>query len=145
MFGFLAACVVITETTKTAVDKMKRKCMAGRLPSNPWRENGKNRWIKNSTGAALNLLRQPSGFLFSKAQRPSKCWPPHTPSTARLRLLLFHFPSAFNSSPVFPPCLRRRSAIIVFLFLIAQSSGVSPNLMVTLTSASLAISSSTIS
>jgi hypothetical protein len=26
----------------------------------------------------------------------------------------FHFPTAFNSSPVLPPCLRRRSAVSGF-------------------------------
>ena len=144
MFGFLAACVVITEITKTAVDKTNRKRMTGRLPTNTWRENGKNRWIKNSTWAALNLLCQPNDLILDSLAALQMLASPH-PINSAVRLLLFHFPSAFNSSPVFPPCLRRRSTIILFLFLLAQSSGVSPNLMVTLTSASLAISSSTIS
>ena len=36
---------------------------------------------------------------------------------------LVYFPSAFNSGPVLPPCLRRRAAISLLL---AQSSGVLP-------------------
>ena len=58
---------------------------------------------------------------------------------------LIHFPSAFNSSPVLPPCLRRRSTILVFLTWMAKSSGVWPPLTFAFTSAPSAISSSTIS
>ena len=39
-------------------------------------------------------------------------------------LRLFHFPSAFNSSPVLPPCLRRRSEISECSYLMASSRGV---------------------
>jgi hypothetical protein len=46
MLGFFAANAVTIEAPKTAVDKKKRKRMAGRLPFNPRRENGKNGWIK---------------------------------------------------------------------------------------------------
>ena len=58
----------------------------------------------------------------------------------------FHFPSAFNSSPVLPPCLRRRSARPVLFPWIAASSGVSPAAPpCALTFAPLAISRSTFS
>ena len=38
---------------------------------------------------------------------------------------MFHFPSAFNSSLVLPPCLRRRSAVSLCSSDSAQSNGVS--------------------
>ena len=64
MFGFFAAEAEAAETTKTAVDKMKRKRMAERLPVNPRRENGK-RWMDQNLGrVALNLLLQAGEFLF---------------------------------------------------------------------------------
>ena len=106
MFGFLAACVVVTEITKTAVDKTNRKRMTGRLPTNTWRENGKNRWIKNSTWAALNLLCQPSDLILDSLAALQMLASPH-PITARLHLLLtvislpFSFQFFTCLSPVF--------------------------------------------
>jgi hypothetical protein len=42
MFGFFAANTVTAKPTKTAVDKKKRKRMAGRLPVNPsWEKEKK--------------------------------------------------------------------------------------------------------
>jgi len=102
MFGFLAACVVITETTKTAVDKMKRKCMAGRLPSNPWRENGKNRWIKNSTGAALNLLRQPSDLILDSLAALQMLASPH-PVNSTAAIVVISLPFSFQFFTCLPP------------------------------------------
>ena len=62
---------------------------------------------------------------------------------------LTYFPSAFNSSAVLPPCLRRRSAILGSSPSMAQSSGVlllnTPPSTFAFTSAPLAISSSAIS
>ena len=40
-------------------------------------------------------------------------------------LALFHFPSAFNSSLVLPPCFQRRLAVLVSFSSLAASSGVS--------------------
>ena len=58
---------------------------------------------------------------------------------------VFHFPSAFNSAPVLPPCLRRRSAVSLSFPNMATSSGVSPPSSFAFTSAPLSISSSEIS
>ena len=58
---------------------------------------------------------------------------------------LIHFPSAFNSSLVLPPCLRRRSAVSGCLSSMTISSGVIPLDVFAFTSAPLAISNSTIS
>ena len=93
MFGFLTACVVITETTKTTVAKMKRKRMAGRLPTNPWRENGKNRWIKNSTRAALNLLLQPSELILKSLAVLQMLASPHPVNSTAAMVVTSYFTS----------------------------------------------------
>ena len=58
-------------------------------------------------------------------------------------LSVFHFSSAFNSSPVLPPCLRRRLAVSVRSLLMAKSSGILP-FHFAFTSAPLEISSSAV-
>ena len=102
MFGFLTACVVITETTKTTVAKMKRKRMAGRLPTNPWRENGKNRWIKNSTRAALNLLLQPSELILKSLAVLQMLASPH-PVNSTAAMVVISLPFSFQFFTCLPP------------------------------------------
>ena len=64
-------------------------------------------------------------------------------------LELLHFAPSFNSAAVFPPCLRRRSAVSGLLNLMTKSSAVlplkRPDSTFAFTSAPFAISSSTIS
>ena len=55
-----------------------------------------------------------------------------------------YWPSSISSSPVLAPCLRRRSAVLGWLYLMAQSKGVLPESSILLTPALFAIRSSII-
>ena len=56
-----------------------------------------------------------------------------------------YFPSAFNSSPVLPPCLRRRAMISGCLYSMALSKAVLPSSQFAFTSAPFSIKISAIS
>ena len=66
-----------------------------------------------------------------ETQQPIKSWgkiaDKKEPVNVQVVEGLAYFPSAFNSSPVLPPCLRSRSAVSGCLFLMARSSGVIPS------------------
>ena len=88
MFGFFAANAVTTEAPKTAVDKMKRIRMAGRLPFNPRRENGKNGWIKIQAGRP-SIFSFKLASSFSRALQPALF--PSQPNTKNISFIMKPF------------------------------------------------------
>ena len=102
MFGFFAANAVTIEALKTAVDKMKRIRIAGRLPFNPRRENGKNGWIKIQAGRPSTFsLKLASSF--SRALQPARF--PSGPTIKNISFIMkpFGVPTETRFTLVRPP------------------------------------------